>query len=103
MSESPPENTTDVAEKQLDELDENPQEAADGEAAGPEEPETTEQPVKRGRGRPKGSKNSPKKAEIASDTPKRPRGRPPKPKPEGEVSTPKRPRGRPPKHPRPAA
>lgn len=46
---------------------------------------------KRGKGRPKGSKNKPK---PKNPLPKRPRGRPKKPKPDGPPK-PKRPRGRP--------
>ncbi|KAG7452601.1 uncharacterized protein BT62DRAFT_1070351 [Guyanagaster necrorhizus] len=62
-------------------------------------------PVKRGRGRPKGSKNKPTSSSASPAAPRRPRGRPPKEKKEdeqgAESSAPKRGRGRPPKHPRP--
>ncbi|KAF5358279.1 hypothetical protein D9756_001649 [Leucocoprinus leucothites] len=71
--------------------------------------ETTENPpAKRGRGRPKGSKNKKSAANASSATTTTPavprkRGRPPKPKAEqdGEPA-PKRPRGRPPKNPKPS-
>ncbi|KIM80745.1 hypothetical protein PILCRDRAFT_822010 [Piloderma croceum F 1598] len=107
MSPSPPQEA--VAEgKAQDELEENGQvvvgEAEDG--AG----ETSGAPVKRGRGRPKGSKNkkgSTFAADVsATDAPKKKRGRPPKEKKPEEVGTdgepaPKRKRGRPPKNPKP--
>ncbi|PPQ86843.1 hypothetical protein CVT25_012562 [Psilocybe cyanescens] len=72
---------------------------------------STASAVKRGRGRPKGSKN--KKSGTSSAGPESPttptvqrkRGRPPKEKKEdtGEEPPPKRPRGRPPKNPKPAS
>ncbi|KAH9484226.1 hypothetical protein JR316_0003706 [Psilocybe cubensis] len=72
---------------------------------------TTSGTVKRGRGRPKGSKNKKSGASSAgpesptTPTVQRKRGRPPKEKKEdaGEEPPPKRPRGRPPKNPKPAS
>lgn len=67
----------------------------------------TEPPPKRGRGRPKGSKNKKPGASTTDATgeeaPKRKRGRPPKRKAEDEGADPppKRKRGRPPKNPKP--
>jgi len=64
-------------------------------------------PAKRGRGRPKGSKNKKSGTSNAEATgeepPKRKRGRPPKRKAEEEIvdPPPKRKRGRPPKNPKP--
>lgn len=68
-------------------------------------PQESLRPVKRGRGRPKGSKNKPPStaAPIAesSSSPTRKRGRPPKEKREDGEPTPKRRRGRPRKNPLP--
>jgi len=66
-----------------------------------------ETPAKRGRGRPKGSKNKKSGTSATEATgeeaPKRKRGRPPKRKAEDEgvEPPPKRKRGRPPKNPKP--
>ncbi|KAF9005567.1 hypothetical protein BDQ17DRAFT_1325089 [Cyathus striatus] len=104
MSSSPREPQEEGAEKTaVDELDE-PQSSGDAEA-GP----STAAPQKRGRGRPKGSKNK-KSADGATSNdaptqPARKRGRPPKEKKDdsGEEPAPKRPRGRPRKNPKPEA
>jgi len=106
MSPSPPQDAA-AEGKALDELEENGQ-AVVGEAEGGAA-ETSETPVKRGRGRPKGSKNKKGSAlagDAAADAPKKKRGRPPKEKKPDEVGTdgepaPKRKRGRPPKNPKP--
>lgn len=107
MSTSPNDAHEDGAEKQsVDELADANHTAEEAEAG-----TSTATPAKRGRGRPKGSKN--KKAGASSSAPDSPttpsvprkRGRPPKEKKEdtGEEPPPKRPRGRPPKTPKPAA
>ncbi|CAA7271784.1 unnamed protein product [Cyclocybe aegerita] len=106
MSTPPNDAQDDAVDKQspVDELAE-PNHTADDAEAGT----STAAPVKRGRGRPKGSKNKKAGTSSAADSPTTPtvprkRGRPPKEKkeePEGEP-TPKRPRGRPPKNPKPA-
>lgn len=108
MSASPKDQQDDAAERQqsIDELDE-PHPEAENEGG---TTETTENlPAKRGRGRPKGSKNKKTAANTTDATSAmsavpRKRGRPPKPKTDQEGEpTPKRPRGRPPKNPRPSA
>ncbi|KAJ3561903.1 hypothetical protein NP233_g9910 [Leucocoprinus birnbaumii] len=107
MSASPKDQQDDAADRQsIDELDE-PQPEVEKEGG---TTETTENPpVKRGRGRPKGSKNKKTTASAPGATTTTPsvprkRGRPPKPKTEQEGEpAPKRPRGRPPKNPKPAA
>jgi len=87
-----------------------PHESADdahgpGTAADPAS--NTDAPPKRGRGRPKGSKNKKSGTSTAEaageEPPKRKRGRPPKRKAEEESADPppKRKRGRPPKNPKP--
>lgn len=105
MSTSPKEPQEEAAERQsVDELDEPQQEAENegGTADASENP-----PVKRGRGRPKGSKNKKSTSSVTGTSPSTPavprkRGRPPKPKTEQEGEpAPKRPRGRPPKNPKP--
>ncbi|KAF9483908.1 hypothetical protein BDN70DRAFT_928879 [Pholiota conissans] len=95
MSTSPPDAHD---ENDKDELA-DPNHAADDAEAG-----ASTTPAKRGRGRPKGSKNKKgASATVASPesptAPTRKRGRPPKEKKEdaGEEPAPKRPRGRPPK------
>jgi len=107
MSPSPPQEAA-AESKAQDELEENGQAVVGDAEAGAAE--TSGAPVKRGRGRPKGSKN--KKGTTlagdasAPDAPKKKRGRPPKEKKPEEVGTdgepaPKRKRGRPPKNPKP--
>ncbi|KAF8969991.1 hypothetical protein BDZ97DRAFT_178142 [Flammula alnicola] len=106
MSTSPKEAHDENVDKQsVDELA-DPNHATDDAEPGA----SNATPAKRGRGRPKGSKN--KKAGASSSAPDSPttptvqrkRGRPPKEKKEdaGEEPPAKRPRGRPPK-PKPAA
>jgi len=107
MPTSPPQEG--VAEnKPQDELEENGQ-APGAEAEGAAE--SSAAPLKRGRGRPKGSKNkkgapSVGDASTSAEVPKKKRGRPPKEKKLEEAGTdgepaPKRKRGRPPKNPKP--
>ncbi|KAF8163219.1 hypothetical protein B0H34DRAFT_672269 [Crassisporium funariophilum] len=123
MSTSANEAQDEGADKQsLDELEETNHAAGDAEAvhfepislldegdrninANGTSPTT---PAKRGRGRPKGSKNKKAASTSAAGSPTTPvagrkRGRPPKEKKEdsGEEPPPKRPRGRPPKNPKP--
>ncbi|KAG6818189.1 hypothetical protein H0H87_000094 [Tephrocybe sp. NHM501043] len=107
MSSSPHDPQDDAEDKQpVDELDEQHGGDTEGEAT------TKDVPAKRGRGRPKGSKNKrpgsiPAAAagsSTAAVTPRK-RGRPPKEKkPDDEGEPPaKRKRGRPPKNPKPDA
>ncbi|KAH9063382.1 hypothetical protein EDB87DRAFT_1603334 [Lactarius vividus] len=109
MSDSPADDTFDD-HKLPDELDEGAQLAGNSDSGAPPSP------VKRGRGRPKGSKNKKSVAGASVPAPeaspptgeKRKRGRPPKPKnPQEDTSTgeppAKRKRGRPPKNPKPAS
>ncbi|KAI0273689.1 hypothetical protein BC834DRAFT_966177 [Gloeopeniophorella convolvens] len=109
MSDSPADDAFDDP-KLGDELDEGAQAAGNSDSGAP-----AATPAKRGRGRPKGSKNkrpstgtTGSASEAAPATgEKRKRGRPPKPKnPEEETATGeppvKRKRGRPPKNPKPA-
>jgi len=109
MSLSPGDAQLDGEDKQsIDQLDEQ-QPSGDTEGEGTAQDLQT--PVKRGRGRPKGSKNkqsgtamSTANAEASAQTGPRKRGRPPKEKkdiPNAEGSAPRRKRGRPPKNPRP--
>ncbi|KAH6918673.1 hypothetical protein BKA70DRAFT_1247888 [Coprinopsis sp. MPI-PUGE-AT-0042] len=100
MSSSPPRDLNDDRDRSPleDELDQSAPSNNEPDAG----PSTV--PVKRGRGRPKGSKN--KKGAAANAEPAAPaiprkRGRPPKEKKDDEEPRPKRPRGRPPKNPRP--
>ncbi|KAG6911460.1 hypothetical protein DXG01_014534 [Tephrocybe rancida] len=110
MSSSPHDPQEESEEKHgVDELDDQPGGDTEGEAP------AKDAPVKRGRGRPKGSKNkrtgsTPAATTGSSSAPAvtpRKRGRPPKEKKvdeEGDVEPPtKRKRGRPPKHPKPDA
>lgn len=53
------------------------------------------EPVKKGRGRPKGSTNKPKDTAPVADAPKRGRGRPKKEAPVADATVPKRGPGRP--------
>ncbi|KAG5653966.1 hypothetical protein H0H81_008834 [Sphagnurus paluster] len=108
MSSSPREAHEEPEDKNnLDEVDELPGGDTEGEAA----PKDGDVPVKRGRGRPKGSKNKrpgaapavPAAGSSSAATPRK-RGRPPKEKrdDDGETEPPvKRKRGRPPKNPKP--
>ncbi|KAF8478627.1 hypothetical protein DFH94DRAFT_751101 [Russula ochroleuca] len=106
MSDSP----DDTYDKLPDELEEGAQ------LAGNSDTGAASTPAKRGRGRPKGSKNKKNAAGTAASTSevapaageKRKRGRPPKPKnvpEEGASGEPpaKRKRGRPPKNPKPTS
>ncbi|EAU88458.1 hypothetical protein CC1G_11930 [Coprinopsis cinerea okayama7 len=100
-SSPPPRDVLDDAERSPleDELAASPPRNSTEPEAG-----TSAVPVKRGRGRPKGSKN--KKTLGSPATPTTPtvprkRGRPPKEKKDDEEPRPKRPRGRPPKNPKP--
>ncbi|KAF4615459.1 hypothetical protein D9613_002963 [Agrocybe pediades] len=104
MSTSPTDQHDEPADKAIDELADANNTVDDAEQG------SSSPVVKRGRGRPKGSKN--KKTGASSSAPESPttpvqrrkRGRPPKEKKEdsGEEPAPKRPRGRPPKNPKPA-